>query len=387
MNAEKFGIQPAAQAKEYEESLFDTSVVHTIDIEMDDWESFLETCTDEEYTICSVTIDGETLSNVAIRAKGNTSLSQVQNYGNDRYSFKIEFDHYDDSINYQGLDRLCLNNIIQDDTYMKDYAVKVENISKIYELKNKNNQYKKDKKRFYALKDVSFEIQKGDVVGILGTNGSGKSTLSLVLAGISDIDSGSVHVNGEQALISINTGLNQQLTGLENIRVKGALMGLKKKRIDEIIDDVVNFAELGDFLYQPVKKYSSGMKSRLGFSISLALNPDIFIVDEALSVGDKGFAKKCMDRMMQLRDDEGKTIFFVSHSLSQVKNFCKTGMWIEGGVLQEVGDINQVCEHYSEYVEQLNALKGKEKQKVLDEKFAKRLLPPQKKRKLFSLFN
>ena len=177
---------------------------------------------------------------------------------------------------------------------MKDYAVKVENISKIYELKNKNNQYKKDKKRFYALKDVSFEIQKGDVVGILGTNGSGKSTLSLVLAGISDIDSGSVHVNGEQALISINTGLNQQLTGLENIRVKGALMGLKKKRIDEIIDDVVNFAELGDFLYQPVKKYSSGMKSRLGFSISLALNPDIFIVDEALSVGDKGFAKKCM---------------------------------------------------------------------------------------------
>lgn len=266
---------------------------------------------------------------------------------------------------------------------MKDYAVKVENISKIYELKNKNNQYKKDKKRFYALKDVSFEIQKGDVVGILGTNGSGKSTLSLVLAGISDIDSGSVHVNGEQALISINTGLNQQLTGLENIRVKGALMGLKKKRIDEIIDDVVNFAELGDFLYQPVKKYSSGMKSRLGFSISLALNPDIFIVDEALSVGDKGFAKKCMDRMMQLRDDEGKTIFFVSHSLSQVKNFCKTGMWIEGGVLQEVGDINQVCEHYSEYVEQLNALKGKEKQKVLDEKFSKRLLPPQKKRKLF----
>ena len=114
---------------------------------------------------------------------------------------------------------------------MKDYAVKVENISKIYELKNKNNQYKKDKKRFYALKDVSFEIQKGDVVGILGTNGSGKSTLSLVLAGISDIDSGSVHVNGEQALISINTGLNQQLTGLENIRVKGALMGLKKKEL------------------------------------------------------------------------------------------------------------------------------------------------------------
>lgn len=269
---------------------------------------------------------------------------------------------------------------------MKDYAVKVENISKIYELKNKNNQYKKDKKRFYALKDVSFEIPKGDVVGILGTNGSGKSTLSLVLAGISDIDSGKVDINGEQALISINTGLNLQLTGLENIHVKGALMGLKKKRIDEIVDDVISFAELGDFLYQPVKKYSSGMKSRLGFSISLALNPDIFIVDEALSVGDKGFAKKCMDRMIQLRDSEQKTIFFVSHSLSQVQNFCKTAIWIEGGILQEIGEVKSVCEQYSEYVEKLNSLKGKEKQKFLDEKFEKRLLPAQKKKGLLSFF-
>lgn len=269
---------------------------------------------------------------------------------------------------------------------MKEYAVKVENISKIYELKNKDNQHKQNKKRFYALKDISFEIAKGDVVGILGTNGSGKSTLSLVLSGISDIDSGSVDVNGEQALIAINTGLNQQLTGLENIHVKGALMGLKKKKIQEIIEDVISFSELGDFLYQPVKKYSSGMKSRLGFSISLALNPDIFIVDEALSVGDKGFAKKCMDRMMQLRDDEGKTIFFVSHSLSQVQQFCKTGMWIEGGMLREIGDIETVCEHYSEYVDQLNSLKGKEKQAFLDKKFEKRLLPAQKKKGFFRFF-
>mgnify|MGYP001056679847 CR=1 FL=1 len=230
------------------------------------------------------------------------------------------------------------------------------------------------------------KVKKGDVVGILGTNGSGKSTLSLLLSGISEINSGTMKINGEQALIAINTGLNQQLTGLENINVKGALMGLRKKRIQEITNDVIDFAELGDFLYQPVKKYSSGMKSRLGFSISLALNPDIFIVDEALSVGDKGFAKKCMKRMMKLRDEEGKTIFFISHSLSQVREFCKTGMWIEGGQLVEMGDIDKVCDDYSVYVDKLEAMSKKEKKKFLDEKFEKRLLPKKEKKGIAKLF-
>lgn len=260
-----------------------------------------------------------------------------------------------------------------------EYAVEVENISKIYTLRNKKNQHKTQKKEFYALKDVSFKIKKGDVVGVLGTNGSGKSTLSLLLSGISEIDSGTMNINGEQALIAINTGLQPQLTGLENIDVKGALMGLRKKRIEEITNDVIDFAELGDFLYQPVKKYSSGMKSRLGFSISLALNPDIFIVDEALSVGDKGFAKKCMDRMLKLRDEEGKTIFFISHSLSQVRSFCKTGLWIEGGELKEIGEINQVCDDYSEYVDFMNAMTKKQKKEFLEKKFEKRLIEPKKK--------
>ena len=121
MNAEQFGIKPTSNVKKYETTLFDTSKVHTINIEMDDWQGFLDTCINEEYEVCSVEIDGQVLSNVAIRAKGNTSLTQVENYGNDRYSFKIEFDHYDSSINYDGLDKLCLNNIIQDNTYMKDY--------------------------------------------------------------------------------------------------------------------------------------------------------------------------------------------------------------------------------------------------------------------------
>lgn len=259
-----------------------------------------------------------------------------------------------------------------------EYAVEMEHVSKIYKLKKKDSR-QKEADSFYALRDISLKVKKGDVVGILGTNGSGKSTLSVVLSGISDVDEGRLCVNGEQALISINTGLNNQLTGLENINVKGALLGFNKKKIQKITEGVVEFAELGDFLYQPVKKYSSGMKSRLGFSISLALDPDVFIVDEALSVGDKGFAKKCLDRMMKLRNEKDKTILFISHSLPQVREFCKSGIWIEGGRLVEMGEINQVCDHYSEYVEKLNELPEKEKKKVLDEKFKERLIVESKK--------
>ena len=258
---------------------------------------------------------------------------------------------------------------------MENYAIKFEHVSKIYKLKKKNNGKSKSNevKRFYALKDVSFEIPKGEVVGILGTNGSGKSTLSLILAGISEVDSGMIHINGEQSLVAINTGLNKQLTGLENINVKGALLGLSKKKIQSIIDGVIEFAELGDFLYQPVKKYSSGMKSRLGFSISLYLNPDIIIVDEALSVGDKGFAQKCLDKMNELKD-QGKTIVFISHSLPQVRGFCQKAMWIEGGRLKEYGDVEEVCDEYAEYVDFYNSLKKKEKKKLNDEKFASRIV-------------
>ena len=265
-------------------------------------------------------------------------------------------------------------------------AVEMRNVSKIYKLKNKDGT-KSENERFFALKDITLNIPKGDVVGILGTNGSGKSTLSVILSGISDIDGGEMEINGEQALISINTGLNNQLTGLENINVKGALLGLTKKRIREITDGVIEFAELGDFLYQPVKKYSSGMKARLGFSISLALNPDIFIVDEALSVGDKGFAQKCLNRMKKLRDEEDKTILFISHSLPQVRDFCKSGIWIEGGKLVETGDIDTICDHYAAYVDKLNKLSDKEKKAMLEEKFKERLIIDEKTSLLDKLFH
>ncbi|MBO6047571.1 MAG: ATP-binding cassette domain-containing protein [Erysipelotrichaceae bacterium] len=264
----------------------------------------------------------------------------------------------------------------------EEYAIEFRHVSKIYTLKSKNKEHKIDKK-FYALKDISFQVPKGEVLGILGTNGSGKSTLSIILAGISEIDEGEMIINGEQALIAINTGLNNQLTGEENIDLKGALLGLHKEEIDKIKQTVIDFAEIGDFLYQPVKKYSSGMKARLGFSINLALDPDIFIVDEALSVGDKGFAAKCLRRMQSLKA-EGKTIIFISHSLPQVREFCEKAMWIEGGYIKEYGDINEVCDHYAAYVDYYNGLSKKKRKQVNEEKFEKRVIPNDNKKGILS---
>ena len=260
-------------------------------------------------------------------------------------------------------------------------AVEFKHVSKIYTLKTKKKGQKS--KRFYALKDINFAIPKGEVVGILGTNGSGKSTMSVILAGISEVDEGEMIVCGEQALIAIQTGLNNQLTGEENIELKGALLGLSKKRIQEIKQTVIDFAEIGDFLYQPVKKYSSGMKSRLGFSINLALDPDILIVDEALSVGDKGFAQKCINKMVELKE-KGKTIIFISHSLPQVRSFCNTALWIEAGMMKEYGEVNEVCNHYAAYVDYYNALSEADKAKERNAKFAKRIVPNTKKKGLLS---
>lgn len=257
------------------------------------------------------------------------------------------------------------------------YAIEFHHVSKLYRLKSKERKNANDQ-RFYALRDIDFQVPPGEVLGILGTNGSGKSTLALILAGICEPDEGEMVVRGEQALVSINTGLSAQLTGLENIKLKGALLGLPKRRIQEIIEGVVEFAEIGDFMYQPVKKYSSGMKSRLGFSINLCLDPDILIVDEALSVGDKGFAQKCINQMNALKA-QGKTIVFISHSMPQVRDFCERALWIEGGRLQDYGPVDQVCDRYTEYVDAYNALSGKEKKKVREAVFAQRVIPKRRK--------
>ena len=185
---------------------------------------------------------------------------------------------------------------------------------------------------------ISFSVPKGSYTVVLGHNGSGKSTMSIILAGICDPDEGEIIVNGTQALIAINTGLNAQLTGLENIELKGALLGLSKKRIEEIKEGVINFAEIGDFLYQPVKKYSSGMKSQLGFAIATIAEPEILILDEVLSVGDGKFRKKSEKKILDMMQD-GTAVLFVSHSLAQVKRICNKAMILEGGKMIAFGDV------------------------------------------------
>ncbi|MGL5153025.1 MAG: ABC transporter ATP-binding protein [Clostridium sp.] len=260
------------------------------------------------------------------------------------------------------------------------YVIKFKNVSKIFPLKDekKKNKFNKDKE-FYGLKDINLEIKKGEIVGIVGTNGSGKSTLANMLAGISIPTTGEVEIEGEQALIAINTGLNNKLTGAENIELKGILLGFSRKKIKEITEGVIEFSELGAFINQPVKSYSTGMKSRLGFSISINLNPDILIIDEALSVGDKNFASKCYKKMNEFKE-EGKTIFFISHTLMEVKNFCTKGLWIDNGEIVEYGDVDKVVNNYFRHTQEMKKKSEEELTKLRQERFENRIIYKNKKK-------
>ncbi|EGQ2823669.1 ABC transporter ATP-binding protein [Staphylococcus pseudintermedius] len=235
------------------------------------------------------------------------------------------------------------------------YKVKVDNVSKIYDLnKSKISKilallsfgYFYRPKPYYALYNVSFEVEPGASVGLIGLNGSGKSTLSNILAEVLKPTKGTVDINGQSSLIAISAGLKNDFSGEENIRYKCLMHGMTTKEINAVFDDIVAFSELDEFIYQPIKSYSSGMKARLGFSIAIHTNPDVLIVDEALSVGDETFANKCIAKMKTLQQ-EGKTIFFVSHSAAQIKNMCDKAIWIHYGEMIEYGDVNHVVKRYN----------------------------------------
>ncbi|KRK48118.1 ATP-binding cassette domain-containing protein [Secundilactobacillus kimchicus] len=249
-----------------------------------------------------------------------------------------------------------------------DYKIKVENVTKEYELfKTQTDKLKsffalnrKPVPHFWSLMGISLEVKAGETLGLIGVNGSGKSTLSNIISGIIPQTSGIVDVRGDTSIIAIRSGLRGNLTGLENIRLKALMLGLTNEEIDNLMDDIVSFADIGDFLYQPVKSYSSGMKSRLGFSIAAHVNPDILIIDEALSVGDDTFYQKCVDKITEFKD-EGKTIIFVSHSLKQVEKLCDRVAWIHYGTLKEIGQTAEVVQNYKDFVKWFKSLDKKEK--------------------------
>lgn len=202
---------------------------------------------------------------------------------------------------------------------------------------------------FYALKNVSFSVEKGESVGILGANGSGKSTLLKVISGIYPPTEGHVSVCGSIApLIELGAGFDPDLTAKENVFLNGAVMGFSKDFICEKYDEIVEFSELKNFMDVPIKNFSSGMSARLGFSIATLVHPDILIVDEVLGVGDAAFQKKCEQKMRELRAN-GTTMLFVSHSVKQVEQVCNHAIWLKKGSLVMEGACEEVCTAYSEW--------------------------------------
>ena len=206
-------------------------------------------------------------------------------------------------------------------------------------------------KEFMALRDVSFEVKKGEAWGIIGTNGSGKSTLLKLICGILKPYRGTVEVNGSIApMIELGAGFDGDLTASENIFLNGAVLGYDKKFMQEHFDEIVEFAELQDFLEMPIKNYSSGMAARLGFAIATVVRPDILICDEVLAVGDYAFQQKCERRMNEMRK-EGTTLLYVSHSIESVKEVCDHALWLDKGTVKMSGDVETVAEAYMEAVE------------------------------------
>ena len=234
-------------------------------------------------------------------------------------------------------------------------AIEVKNLCKNYRvydskssrIRNIINPFaKKEVKEFKALTDVSFHVNKGEIVGIIGNNGAGKSTLLKIIAGVMKPTKGSVDIYGNICpMIELGAGFDYDLTARENIYLNGAVLGYSKEFIDSKFNEIVDFSELKDFLDVPVRNFSSGMIARLAFSIATIVDPEILIVDEILSVGDIAFQQKSENKMKSMITG-GTTVLFVSHSIEQIKNLCNRVVWLEHGKVVKIGPAKQVCEEY-----------------------------------------
>ena len=238
-------------------------------------------------------------------------------------------------------------------------AISVKNLTKVYHLydnpkdrlKEALNPFKKSYHHdFYAMNDVSFEIKKGETVGIIGKNGAGKSTLLKMITGVLTPTSGTIEVNGKIAsLLELGAGFNPEMTGIENIYLNGTIMGFTKEEMDAKVDAILEFADIGEFIHQPVKMYSSGMFARLAFSVAINVEPDVLIVDEALSVGDARFQNKCIRKMEEI-GNAGATILFVSHDTQAVNKFCHRVIWLDKGQIRDQGEPVKILEDYMSFM-------------------------------------
>lgn len=227
----------------------------------------------------------------------------------------------------------------------KGFSIKQAFVDIFKKKKAKN----KKKNEFWALKDVNFDINRGEVVGFIGSNGAGKSTLLKVVAGVMKPTKGTVNAYGNICpMIELGAGFDMELTARENIYLNGAVMGYSKELIDNKFNEIVEFSELQEFLDVPVRNFSSGMVARLAFSVATIVNPEILIVDEILSVGDMAFQAKSENKMLSMIGG-GTTVLFVSHSIEQIKKMCDRVVWIEHGVVQKIGG-KDVCDEYKEYM-------------------------------------
>lgn len=208
-------------------------------------------------------------------------------------------------------------------------------------------------KIFKAVKGVSFEVPKGQILGICGKNGSGKSTLLRAISGIFSPDKGSINLHGNSiSLLSIGVGFQKQLTGLENIYLSGMLLGYSKEEIASKVDEIVDFSELGDFINKPVRSYSSGMYSKLAFSITAVLETDIMLIDEVLSVGDIHFKEKSYNKMKELISNKDRTVVIVSHSTKTLVELCDKVIWLHDGVIKDQGEPEKIMAEYEEFMKQ-----------------------------------